>query len=205
MKKIFYTIISLISGVIVILGLFFPETILNELRQNLLNWTIILSSVSLIIAILSLLTVHWKRIFSDSQPDYSSTFFILGFLIVLFIGFILGPSSQLFLTFNKSVLISVESSLLGVLSITLAVASFKFFRKKQDLLAIVFGISTIIFLLLFSGILSSGGNPPFIRSIISGLNSLPIAGSTGILIGISLGAIITSLRALFGLNRPFDR
>lgn len=205
MKKIFYTSISLISGAIIILGLFFPETILNEFRQNLLNWTIILSSVSLIIAILSLLTVHWKRIFSDSEPDFSSAFFILGFLIVILIGFLFGQSSQLFLAFNKSVLISVESSLLGVLSITLAIASFKFFRKKQDLLAIVFGISTIIFLLLFSGILTSGENPSFIRSVISGLNSLPIAGSTGILIGVSLGAIITALRALFGLNRPFDR
>ena len=205
MKKIFYTSISFISGVIIILGLFFPETILNDFRINLLNWTIMLSSVSLIIAIISLLTVHWKRIFSDSEPNYSSSFFILGFLIVLFIGFILGPSSDLFLNINKSVLISVESSLLAVLSITLATASFKFFRQKQDFMAIVFGISTILFLLLFSGILTTGENPPFIKSIISGLNSLPIAGSTGILIGISLGAIIASIRALFGLNRPYNR
>ena len=102
-------------------------------------------------------------------------------------------------------IISVESSLLAVLSLTLAYASYRFFQKKQDFLSIIFGVSTILFLLIFSGILSAGENSPLLENIVSGINSLPIAGSAGILIGIAIGAIVTSLRALFGFIHPFNR
>jgi hypothetical protein len=62
-----------------------------------------------------------------------------------------------------------------------------------------------LFLLSFSGILALGEKFPLVRTLNSALIALPIAGSTGILIGISLGAILTSLRILFGFDRPYGR
>jgi len=205
MKKDVFIFISILSGSIILLGLFFPETIFNPIRQEFLNWTIIISSISMIIAIFGLFTVHWKKIFSGNKPDYSSVFFIVGFLIVFLTGLFGQLTNKFFLNITKTVLISVESSLLAVLALTLAFASYRFFREKHDFLAIVFGVSTVLFLLLFSGILSSDENSPFLKAIISAFESFPTSGAIGILIGIALGAIVTSLRAFFGLIHPFDR
>ncbi|MDO9085614.1 MAG: hypothetical protein Q7U53_05330 [Anaerolineaceae bacterium] len=178
---------------------------MDEIRANLLNWAVIVSGIALIIAILNLLFVHWNRVFTDTKRDIASSFFIVGFITVLLIGILLGPADQFFINLNRTIILSVEASMMAVLALTLALASFRFFTRKQNLLALIFGSSTVVFLLLFSGILSLGENIPLMKPIITGLNSLPIAGSTGILIGISLGAIITSLRILFGIDRPYDR
>jgi len=205
MKKNVFIFISMLSGSIILLGLLFPESIFNPFKQELLNWTIIISSISMIIAIFGLFTLHWKKIFSGKNSDYSSVFFIIGFLIVFLTGLFGQLTNKFFLNMSKTVLISVESSLLAVLAITLAFASYRLFREKHDFFAIVFGVSTILFLLLFSGILSSGENSPFLKAIISAFNSLPTSGATGIMIGIAIGAIVTSLRALLGFIHPFDR
>lgn len=205
MKKFVFIFITVLSGIIVLLGIFLPSTVFNGVKQELLNWTIILSSLSMIIAIIGLLTVHWKKIFTKEKADYASIFFLIGFLLVLITGIFGQFENKFFLNLTQTVIISVESSLLAVLSLTLAYASYRFFRKKQDFLSIIFGVSTILFLLIFSGILSAGENSPLLENIVSGINSLPIAGSAGILIGIAIGAIVTSLRALFGFIHPFNR
>lgn len=205
MKKIILIIAASISGLLLILGLFFPETILGEIRFYLLDWAIIVGAIALAIAIINLFSVHWNKVFGNDKRDYASPFFIVGFLTVVLVGILLGPNNQFFTNLTSTTIITVEASLMAVLALTLSLASFRFFRKKQNLLALVFGISTVLFLLLFSGILAMGEKFAIIKSVNAALNALPVAGSTGILIGISLGAILTSLRILFGFDRPYNR
>lgn len=205
MKKIFLAIVSSVSGLLLILGLFFPGTFLDRIRLYILDWAIIVGAIALTIAVINLLSVHWNKVFTNEKRDYASPFFIVGFVTVLLIGILLGPNHQFFVNLTSTTIITVESSLLAVLALTLSLASFRFFTRKQNLLAIVFGISTVIFLLLSSGILSLGDKIPLLRSLNNALNSLPIAGSTGILIGISLGAILTSIRIIIGFDRPYNR
>lgn len=205
MKKIILIIVSSISGILLILGLFFPETIFGEIRFYLLDWAIIVGAIALAIAIFNLFSVHWNKVFANDKRDYASPFFIVGFLTVILVGILLGPNNQFFVNLTSTTIISVEASLMAVLALTLSLASFRFFRKKQNLLAIVFGISTVLFLLLFSGILALGEEFSLIKTMNAALTALPVAGSTGILIGISLGAILTSLRILFGFDRPYNR
>lgn len=205
MKKIIVVIISSLSGLLLILGLFFPGTILDRIRLYILDWAMIVGAIAMAIAIINLLSVHWNKVFTNEKRDFASPFFIVGFVTVILVGILLGPNNQFFVDLTSTTIITVEASLFAVLALTLSLASFRFFTKKQNLLAIVFGISTIIFLLLFSGILSLGENIPLIKALNNALNSLPIAGSTGILIGISLGAILTSLRIIFGFDRPYGR
>ena len=205
MKKIFLAVVSSVSGLLLILGLFFPGTILDRIRLYILDWAIVIGAIALAIAIINLFSVHWNKVFSNEKRDYASPFFIVGFITVVLIGILLGPNNQFFVNLTSTTIITVETSLLAVLALTLSMASFRFFTRKQNLLSIVFGISSIIFLLLFSGILSLGENIPLLKALNNAITSLPIAGSTGILIGISLGAILTSLRILFGFDRPYDR
>ena len=205
MKKIILITISSITGLLIILGLFFPWSPFDLIRKTLLEWAVIVGSIALIIAVLNLIVVHWNKVFTETKKDYASPFFIVGFIIVLLVGLLLGPGNEFFINLTSTTIITVESTLLAVLALSLSLASYRFFMKKQNLLAFIFGISTVIFLLSFSGIMALMDKIPFMRFLNNFINSLPIAGSTGILIGMALGAIVTSLRVLFGFTRPYDR
>lgn len=68
----------------------------------------------------------------------------------------------------------------------------------------LFLASTIIFLLAGSGIFLSDTAPSFLRNTLGALNLLPGAGARGILLGIALGSLLTGLRVLLGIDRPYS-
>jgi hypothetical protein len=57
-------------------------------------------------------------------------------------------------------------------------------------------------LILGSGLLHSIDSE-LMKDLIALLNSIPLAGTRGILIGIALGSIITALRQLLGVDRAY--
>ena len=204
MKSIISTSIAIGSGLLVLLGILFPTSIFAPIKLVLLDWAMIIAAFALLIAILNLFTIHWKKIFSDARYDIYSIFFIIGFTIIFLIGIIFSPSNRLFQNLSSTVILSIESSLMALLSVSLAIACFKLLQIKRNSLGIVFGLSTILFLLTLSGLLSFGENIPFVKSVLAIINQLPLAGARGILLGISFGAIITGLRVLFGFERPYS-
>jgi hypothetical protein len=203
MKSLISTFFTITIGLIVLVGTLLPLSIFGSIRLVFLDWAIIISSFAMLLAILNLIIIHWKKLFSESGNDFYSLFFIIGFSFVFIIGLIFSPENLLFQNLSRTIILSVESSLMALLSISLAVACFKLLRVKRNGLGIVFAISTILFLITLSGLLSIGENIPFIKSILSIINQLPLAGARGILLGISFGGIITGLRVLLGFDRPY--
>lgn len=204
MKSLFSTAFAIGIGLIVLLGILFPASNFAPIKLVILDWAMIIAAFALLVAIINLLTIHWKKIFSDAKYDIYSIFFVIGFIVVFLLGLIFSPDNLLFQNLSSTVILSVESSLMALLSISLAFACFKLLQNKHNSLGIVFGVSTILFLLSLSGLLSIGNNIPFIKSIIALINLLPLAGARGILLGISFGAIITGLRVLLGFERPYS-
>jgi hypothetical protein len=80
--------------------------------------------------------------------------------------------------------------------------AFNFFQRHHDLMGFVFIGSVLVFLILGSGLLHSLPGAG-VRDLIALLNSIPLAGTRGILIGIALGSIITALRQLLGFDRAY--
>jgi hypothetical protein len=58
--------IAIVSGVIVLLGYFIDLPGLHDLRLLLVDWAVILAAVALLVGVLNLTSVHWKR-FRTSQ------------------------------------------------------------------------------------------------------------------------------------------
>jgi hypothetical protein len=71
-------------------------------------------------------------------------------------------------------------------------------------MTLVFGISTVLFLLLYSGIFTSGLDIPIVKEGLGILQRLPDAGGRGIVIGLALGTIAAGLRVLLGVDRPYS-
>jgi len=198
------TAIAIAVGLIVLLGYFVPLPILDEIRTTLLDWGVTLAGVAALVGIINLIITHWHRVTAARNRDLYSVILILSFIMTLAAGVVLGPSDAQFQHVITSIQVPIESSLMAVLAISLAYASLRIFQKRKGLIAIIFVISALLFLLVTSGFLASGSNNPILASILTAINQLPVAGARGILLGVALGGLATGLRILMGADRPFS-
>ncbi|WP_448336121.1 hypothetical protein [Bellilinea sp.] len=198
------TAIAIATGLLVLLGAFLPVPVLLPVRQILLSWTIPVAAAAGLIAILNLLSVHWRKLNSARERDYYSIILLLAFAGTFIAGLLLGPTDPNFQKVVTYIQFPVEASLMGVLTVTLTYASIRLFQRKRGWLAVLFTASTLLFLILLSGFLNIPENIPFVKDLLAALNTLPIAGARGILLGIALGSITTGLRILIGADRPYS-
>ena len=204
MRGVFSTAVAIGVGIVVLLGYFFPSSGLVPLRETLINWAVIIAGAAGLVAILNLLGVHWRRLNSERNRDYYSIVLLGAFAITLIAGFSLGPADVRFQRVVNNIQMPIEASLMAVLLVTLTFASIRLFQHRGGWMAIVFAVSVVVFLVLGSGYLSLGNNLPVVKTLLYALNSLPIAGARGILLGVALGSLTTGLRILASIDRPYS-
>ncbi len=204
MKSLFAVAVAVGVGLIILLGYFLPIPFLKNSGSILLDWAVILSSMALLVAIINLFFVHIRRLAVPRRRDYYSIFLLIGFVITLMAGLIYGSTDPGYQKVVTNIQMPVEASLMAVLALSLAYASIRLFQRRKGTLAVIFAISVVVFLILFSGLLSLGGSLPIIRNITAFLQRLPIAGARGILLGIALGSLTTGLRVLLTADRPYS-
>jgi membrane-anchored protein YejM (alkaline phosphatase superfamily) len=203
MRALLATAAAIISGLVILAGYFLSNPLIENLSTRLLGWAIILGAIALIIGIFSMLGTHWRKMLNHEERDGYSIFLLGAFLITLAIGLILSPGSKSFQQVVYSIQIPVETSLLALLTISLAYASMLILKRRKGYFSIIFVISILVFLLidligsqLFNTTSSLG-------RIMDSINRLPLAGARGILLGIAIGSLTTGLRVLFGADRPY--
>ncbi|HEY9075876.1 MAG TPA: hypothetical protein VIO61_04995 [Anaerolineaceae bacterium] len=200
MRAPFSTAIAIAVGLVVLLGYFLP---IDSLRGVLVNWAVTLAGLAALVAILNLVGVHWRKLRTPKHPDLYSLVFLLAFLATFFVVAYLGPSDPQVQTIVTNIQIPVEATLLGIVAIILTLAALRLFSRRQGLMAWVFLVSVVFFLLLGSGILGFGsGLLP--AGMVQFFQALPIAGSRGILLGMALGSLTAGLRILMGTDRPYS-
>ena len=205
MKSPVATAIAIAVGLIVLAGYFVPLAILQEIRFQLLDWAVIVVGFAAIVGIINLLAAHYKRLRStDPGHDPLSLVVLLAFVGTLLVGLLFGPSSNAFQSIVLKIQRPIEASLMALLAVTLAFACLRLFQRQRGILAIVFLISVVFFLLLGSGILGALSNLPVLGDLIELFNRLPVAGARGILIGVALGSLTAGLRILLGADRPYS-
>ena len=204
MRAPFATAVAIGVGLVILLGYFLPIPILQNARSLLLDWAVILSSVALLVAIFNLFFVHFRRLAAPKRRDYYSLFLIIGFVMTLVIGLIFGSTDPQYQRVVTSIQMPIEASLMAILALSLAYASLRLFQRRSGVLAVIFAISAVVFLILFSGLLSVGNSLPLIREVTAFLQRLPVAGARGILLGIALGSLTTGLRVLLAADRPYS-
>lgn len=198
------TAIAIAVGLIILVGYFVPLGILSNLRTYLLDWAIGLAGVASVVAIINLLLVHARKIKDRREPDRYSILLLLAFAATFIAGLVFGPASATFQNIITSIQVPIEASLMAVLAVSLTYASLRLFKRRKGWMAVLFVISTIVFLVIGSGFLSIGPQVPVVRDILGAVNMLPIAGARGILLGIALGGLTTGLRILMGADRPYS-
>lgn len=193
-------------GLIVLLAYFIQVPVLQHLQTLLLGWAAILAGVALLVGILNLVSVHWRKMRAapDRGRDRYSVVLLLAFAVTLVAGLIVTPINDQYRQVVLSIQAPVEISLLAILAISLAYASLRLFQRRGGFMATVFVISVVFFLVVSSGILGDPTAAPFASGFYGTFNRLPVAGARGILLGIALGSVTTGLRILLGADRPYS-
>jgi len=138
------------------------------------------------------------------QRGFIYSIILISAFLVSFIGaLVLGLENSAYLRWVAAVQLPLETSLLGLAALVMTGAALQIFRSRGwSLLTISFGISALVFLVISLGLLQAL-NIPLLSTVIAYLQRLPLIGARGLLIGIGIGALLTGLRVLFGLERSW--
>jgi hypothetical protein len=193
---------AIATGVIVLSGYFFPGP-LGALRILLLDWAVILAGVAVLVGIYNLAAVQMEKFRSGQKGGAYGVLLVISLLLTFLIGVILGPENQYMQLAMNAIVVPVESSLMAILAITLIYASIRLLRRRVDVMSIVFLIAAVVFLILIMptpfGPLLGGAN----QALLDFVGMFSGGGARGLLIGIALGTLLTGLRVLFGVDRPY--
>ena len=197
---------AIATGVIVLLGYFFPQ--LGPLRLMLLDWAVIIAGMAVLVGVSNLAAFQMEKFRTGQKGGGYGLLLVISLLITFGIGVILGSANsyeQLYMQLAiNGIIVPVEASLMAILAVTLIYASIRLLRRRADVMSIVFLVIAVLFLILimptpFGPLLGDRLN----QRAIDLLGMFSGGGARGLLIGIALGTLLTSLRVLFGIDRPY--
>lgn len=202
MRNPVYSAIAIGVGIVVLLGYFLQYDLLVNLRTVLMGWATILAAVALLVGVVNLFSVHWRKSLGDQSGRWNSIVLIAAFVITLVIASLAGPTDPFSLWIFNYVQIPIEGSLMGILTVVLIYAGMRLLRRKPNLFSIIF-IGTAVVILLMTGPLF-GIDIPGLANLRTWIGEVPaVAGARGILIGVSLGVVAAGLRILMAADRPY--
>lgn len=199
--RIITAVIAIAAGILILGGYFFPA--LAGVQTLLLNWAIILAGTAALVGIFNLVSVHADKLRRQERGSIYSVFLLISLVVTFLFAMILRPEDASMKIILNGIIIPVEASLMGLLTISLLYAAIRLLRLRADVMSVVF-LVTAALLILGSATLPFGDMPivgTFLRPWITQI--LALGGARGILIGVALGSLTTGLRVLFGADRPY--
>lgn len=201
--RIFTAVFAIAAGLIVLMGYFFPSQ-LEPFRILLVNWAIVIAGVAVLVGLFNLIAVQMDKIRTRQKGGMYGVLLIASLFITFLAGLILGPTHPYMRLAMDGIIFPVEASLMAILTMTLIYASIRLLRRRVDVMSILFLVSAVIFLIAitptpFGPLLGETGN----QAVTNFLGMFSHGGTRGLLIGIALGTLLTGLRVLFGIDRPY--
>lgn len=199
--RVFTALIAIATGILVLLGYFLPQAV--GIQTLLLNWAIILVGVAALVGIFNLITVHTDKIRRAEKGSVYSALLVIALAATFIFGIILRPQHQAMQVLLNGIILPVEATLMGLLTVSLLYAAIRLLRRRADVMGVVF-LLTAVLIFIGSATLPFGDMPVFgtlVRPWVAQIWAL--GGARGILIGVALGTLTTGLRVLFGLDRPY--
>lgn len=201
--RVFTAALAIATGIIVLLGYFFPP--LEPLRLMLVDWAIIIAGMAILVGIVNLIAVQMEKIRARQKGSAYGALLIVslvGTSAFLAVGFWIGAEAGIMQFAMNAVIVPVEASLMAILAVTLVYASIRLLRRRVDLMSVLFLIAAIVFLIATVPT-PFGAITPLQDFILQAAGMFSKGGARGLLIGIALGTLLTGLRVLFGVDRPY--
>lgn len=212
LRRTLPTAIAIAVGLLVLLALFTSTgwlgglgTLLDGIGTRLIDIAVIVAAFALFLGVINVLRVHARKIRNQQGGGVYSIVLIAAMLFVLAIGLptlpdrASGPAQPIVQWIFANILTPIQATLSALLVFAVMTAAYRLLRVRT----LESAIMLIVAILVLVGQVSLGLLP-----IVPGLKDwvvdvLATAGSRGILLGVALGALLTGIRLLLGVERPY--
>ena len=185
-------------GVLVLLDRFIADIYLDALGFFFLDIAIILAAFALLLGFFNVLAVHVQKVGTQQSGWPYSIILILFALFVLVIG-LAGPSTPLLQEVFNAVQYPIQATIASLLIFFVASAAFRALKVRNGESIILVGVILIVLL----------GQVPLsddLTSLKDWILTVPgLAGVRGLILGVALGTVVTGLRVLMGVDRPYSK
>jgi len=190
-------------GLVVLLDLFVDNPLLDAIGRTFADWAVILAAVALILGLINMMGVHIKRIRGRANGWPYSIVLILALWVVAVPGLLdtAGPRNPAVAWIFDNVQYPLQAAIFALLAFFLFSAAYRAFRVRRWESA--FFVVAGVLVLLGATPLGSAIWPGFadIRAWIVAAPAM--AGARGIILGVALATVVTGLRLLLGIDRPY--
>ncbi len=197
MRRILPVAVAISVGLIVLVGRFVQNVYLNGLSLFFLDTAVIVAAFAVLLGFVNVLSSHARKIRTRSVGWPYSIVLILFALVVLAAGYA-GPGSPLLSALFNTVQYPLQATIASLLIFFAAVALFRTARVR--------GWATLLFALAVVVVLL--GQLPLSQPLTAAkdwIMTVPaLAGTRGIILGVALGTVVTGLRVLMGIDRPYS-
>lgn len=194
-------IVTFIAGILFLLDYFIKIPMISGIVGEFETWAIVISAFALGLGAANLIRIHLQKIIKKSEGWYNSVLLLGSMFIMAIAGIGWTQQSSVYSYLFDYIFIPINGTMFALLAFYLASASYRAFRIRTPEATV----------LLVAAVLVMIGNAPVGEMIWSGfpgysrwiMTVFNTAGMRGIIIGASLGAIVTSLRIIFGIDRSY--
>ncbi len=214
MKRRFPLLLVFVFGILGILPYYIPhgayQSFDNSLRNDFIR---ILSAFAIILGLVSLLRVHQDKIKRKRENWPYSYVLIISFVISGAIGLFGGVEGELFLptsiagvhfdiqTLYLNIIVPLGSTMFALLAFFMASASYRSFRARSVESSLLL---TTAFIIMIGVLPLADKISPHLPAFAQWIMDIPnVAAKRGILFGIALGGIATSLKIILGIERSW--
>jgi hypothetical protein len=214
MKKMIPLTLIFIAGLLGVISFVIPHPsyqVYDEwIRNDLLR---VLSAFAVVLALGSLFRVHFDKIKRKRKNWQFSWLLLIAFGVSAVIGLFGGVAAEGILptaigsfrfdiqTLYENIVIPLASSMFALLAFFMASAAYRAFRVRSMEATLLLTAAFIVMIgLLPFGYSISKHLPEFVQWI---LNVPNVAGQRGIVFGIALGVVATSLKIILGIERAW--
>jgi hypothetical protein len=206
LKRMLPTAIAIAAGLFVLIALFTPIPLFDVIGTYLIDTAVILAAFALLLGVINVLRVHARKIQKGPPGSIYSFVLIAAMLIVLVIGLPAlpgrpaGPSQPIIQWIFENIQVPIQASLSALLVFFVVTAAYRLLLVR-NLEATVMLIVVLIVLIGQVGV----GLVPVLPKLKDWILTVPtLAGVRGILLGVALGALLTGIRLLIGVERPYS-
>lgn len=204
------TAIAFFFGAMMVINYFVPWGWFSERANTVQEWGLIVVSFAYILGALNVFRVHSHKIQRKETDWRFSIITIVAMLVMLTFGLLpqklgIGGMEQgsPFLWMFNNMYVPMMATMYSLLAFFIASAAFRAF-KVRSLEATLLAATAVVVML---------GAVPLGEMLLPGsaelrtwiMETLQNVGKRGIMIGVALGAISTSLKIILGIERPYGR
>lgn len=202
MKKILPVTAAISCGGLALLDFFFDSPQINAAGAILVEGVTILAAFALLLGLLNILLVHLRRITLGEGNQGASFLLVLALLATAGLGIFMPDSPSIDWLFSY-VYSPLQSTMTALLAFFVVSAAYRAFRIRDAAAAILLISSLFV---LFAQLPFSASLSPYIPPLRDWVFKVPVTASMrGLLLGIALGTITTSLRVLLAVDKPYAR